>query len=124
MGYKLIIAEKPSLARNVGAAIGVIKAHNLGEGNGYLECKDGYFVTWLIGHVLEPAEPEAYNAIFKNRGITHLPISPETWILVEKKETKKQFKVVKDLIQKAESLTEFIKKLTQHSNLKQILRMQ
>lgn len=102
MGYKLIIAEKPSLARNVGAAIGVIKAHNLGEGNGYLECKDGYFVTWLIGHVLEPAEPEAYNAIFKNRGITHLPISPETWILVEKKETKKQFKVVKDLIQKAE----------------------
>lgn len=102
MGYKLIIAEKPSLARNVGAAIGVIKAHNLGEGNGYLECKDGYFVTWLIGHVLEPAEPEAYNAIFKNRGINHLPISPETWILVEKKETKKQFKVVKDLIQKAE----------------------
>ncbi len=99
---KLIIAEKPSLARNVGAAIGVIKSHNLGEGNGYLECKDGYFVTWLIGHVLEPAEPEAYNAIFKNRGINHLPISPETWLLVEKKDTKKQFNIVKDLIQKAE----------------------
>lgn len=99
---KLIIAEKPSLARNVGAAIGVIKAHNLGEGNGYLECKDGYYVTWLIGHVLEPAEPEAYNATYKNRGITHLPINPETWILVEKKETQKQFKIVKDLIQKAE----------------------
>lgn len=99
---KLIIAEKPSLARNVGAAIGVIKAHNLGDGNGYLECKDGYYITWLIGHVLEPAEPEAYNSIFKNRGINHLPINPDTWILIEKKDTKKQLKIVKELIQKAD----------------------
>ena len=53
---RLFIAEKPSLAKDIAAVLGVT-----GKGNGYIECGPDK-ITWCFGHMLEFAEPDAYTA--------------------------------------------------------------
>lgn len=97
---RLFIAEKPSLAR---ALIDVLpKPHK--KNDGYTEVGNGDVVTWCIGHLLEQAEPDAYNPEFKKWSIEHLPIIPDEWKLVAKTKTKKQLLVVKKLIKQADQL--------------------
>lgn len=97
---RLFIAEKPSLAR---ALVDVLpKPHKKNEG--YIETGNGDVVTWCIGHLLEQAEPEAYDPIYKKWSIEHLPIIPKAWKLVVKPNTKKQFSIVKKLIKQADML--------------------
>lgn len=104
---KVIIAEKPSVAREIAHIIG---ADNKQEG--YLE-GGGYAVTWALGHLVCPAMPEVYGASGFNR--EHLPILPEQFIIAPRQEKSdkgykedpgalKQLRVIKDLFGKCDSI--------------------
>ncbi len=97
---KLYIAEKPSLGRAIAAALP--KPHNKKEG--YIELGNGDCVTWCIGHLLEQAEPDDYDAAYKKWQLQHLPIVPTQWQLKAKSKTRKQFTLVKKLIKQASQL--------------------
>lgn len=95
----LIIAEKPELARSIVNAI-----------DGKLEKKDGYFekgnyrVTWAYGHILRLKTPEEYNEKNKNWDMKNLPIYFENWSKVPIDKTKKQFGVIKRLINECDEI--------------------
>lgn len=97
---RLFIAEKPSLGRAIADVLP--KPHTRGEG--FIQCGEDNIVTWCIGHLLEQAEPDAYDERFKQWRMEHLPIIPQQWKLIPKKETLKQFKVVERLIKQADIL--------------------
>jgi len=96
----LYIAEKPSLGRAVADALP--KPHKKGDGS--ITVGNGDVVSWCIGHLLEQAQPEAYNSEFKKWSTVHLPIIPEQWKLEIKSNTRKQFTVLKKLIKQADVL--------------------
>lgn len=96
---RLFIAEKPSLGRAIADVLGVSKKYN-----GYIECRNGDVVTWCIGHLLEQAEPEYYNNKYKTWVLDTLPIIPDKWITIPKKESAKQLDTVLSLIKKADIL--------------------
>jgi len=97
---KLYIAEKPSLGRAIAAALP--KPHK--NQQGYIELGNGDVVSWCIGHILEQAEPEAYNADFKKWRMTDLPIIPEQWQLKPKAQTRAQLTVLRKLVKQADEL--------------------
>lgn len=97
---RLFLAEKPSLARAIADVLP--KPHQ--RGDGYIQCGDNDVVTWCIGHLLEQAEPDAYDERFKMWRMEHLPIVPTQWKLVPKKETLKQLKAVEKLVKNADIL--------------------
>ena len=73
MGKTLIVAEKPSQAREYAAALGV-----RGKGDGYLE-NEQYVITWCYGHLLELERPEAYmdlDRVGKRWSLNRLPVLP------------------------------------------------
>lgn len=88
----LVLAEKPSVARDIAAVLG-----KMNKKDGYLENQQ-YIVTWAIGHLVELAEPEDYNPIHKKWNITTLPLVPEIFKLKPNAKTKKQFYIVKELL--------------------------
>ncbi len=96
----LYIAEKPSVGRAVADVLP--KPHHRGEG--FIKVGNGDVVTWCIGHLLEQAEPEAYDPQYKKWRKEHLPIIPTAWKHQVKHETSKQFSVVKQLIKEADLL--------------------
>lgn len=96
----LYIAEKPSVARAVADVLP--KPHSKGEG--FIKVANGDVVTWCIGHLLEQAEPEAYDPEYKKWRKEHLPIIPVEWKQQVKPKTRKQFNVVKKLIKEADLL--------------------
>ena len=71
----LYIAEKPSVARAVADVLP--KPHQ--KGDGFIRVANGDIVTWCIGHLLEQAEPEAYDPEYKQWKRVHLPIIPTEW---------------------------------------------
>jgi DNA topoisomerase-3 len=97
---KLYIAEKPSLAR----ALADVLPGPLKKAEGYIQAANGDRVSWCIGHLLEQAEPEVYDARYKKWQIPDLPIIPEYWRLVAKTNTRKQLSVLKKLIREADVL--------------------
>lgn len=105
MGYKLCMAEKPSVAKDIAAVIGARKPCN-----GYYE-GNGYRVTWAVGHLVGLAEPEEYGYVGKmdmwsegrERAYKELPIIPDEFKLVVLENTKDQFEIVKDLINDPET---------------------
>ena len=97
---RLFIAEKPSLAR----AIADVLPKPQSRGDGFVKCGENDYVTWCIGHLLEQAEPEAYNPIFKQWRLEHLPIIPDKWQLIPRKDVAKQLKTVEKLIHQADEL--------------------
>lgn len=96
----LYIAEKPS----VGRAVADVLPKPQQKGDGFITAANGDVVTWCIGHLLEQAEPEAYNADYKKWRKEHLPIVPEMWQHTVKAATKKQFNAVKKLVKQADVL--------------------
>ena len=83
----LIIAEKPSLARNIGAGIG-----KMNNKNGYLE-GNGYLITWAFGHLFSLADIEHYNPSPDGSGrwtMQNLPCFPKSFVFELKKDAKKQ----------------------------------
>lgn len=99
---KLIIAEKPSLARTVAKVIGIIKDSS--KSAGYIECKDNYVVTWVFGHIIELCEPDDYGAQHKVWDINLLPIIPNEWKYDIKKDSKPQFNNIKALLKSAKEV--------------------
>ena len=96
---KLIIAEKPSLARTVARVIGIIKDNS--KTSGHIECKDGYVVTWVFGHIIKLYEPDEYDNRFKSWDVGLLPIIPETWKYQTISSSKTQFNNIKGLLKSA-----------------------
>ncbi|SFG61568.1 DNA topoisomerase III [Neptunomonas qingdaonensis] len=96
----LYIAEKPSLGRAIADALPT--PHKKGDGCIYVG--KGDVVSWCIGHLLEQAQPESYDPVFKKWSIAHLPIVPDQWKLEVKPKTKKQFTILKKLIKQADVL--------------------
>jgi len=98
---KLYLAEKPSLGRAIAAALP--KPHR--KSDGCIWVGDGDVVSWCIGHLLEQAEPEAYDKRFKKWQLDHLPILPDSqasgWKLLAKSNTRKQFSILKKLLKQA-----------------------
>ncbi len=97
---RLFIAEKPSLARAIADVLP--KPHT--RQDGFIQCGEGNVVTWCIGHLLEQAEPDAYDERFKMWRMEHLPIIPSQWKLIPKKNTQKQLNIVEKLIKQADIL--------------------
>jgi len=97
---KLYIAEKPSLARAIADAM----PQPCKKGEGYITAANGDVVSWCIGHLLEQAEPDAYDPKFKRWSHEHLPIIPEQWRLQAKPKTAKQLAVLRRLVKQADSL--------------------
>lgn len=95
---RLFIAEKPSLGRAIADVLP--KPHK--KGDGFIETAQGDVVTWCIGHLLEQAEPDAYDAAYKQWRMESLPIVPAQWQLVAKPKTKTQLTVIKRLIKQAD----------------------
>ena len=96
----LYIAEKPSLGRAIADALP--KPHQKGEG--FVRVGNGDCVSWCIGHLLEQAEPDAYDADYKKWRMEHLPIVPDQWQLAPKSKTRKQLTVLRKLIKEADQL--------------------
>ncbi|MGQ9444891.1 DNA topoisomerase III [[Pasteurella] aerogenes] len=97
---RLFIAEKPSLARAIADVLP--KPHQ--RGDGFICCGEQDYVTWCVGHLLEQAEPDVYDKKFKSWRLEDLPIIPEKWQLLPRKEVKKQLDTVVKLIHQADVL--------------------
>lgn len=89
MSKILVLAEKPSVGRDLARVLGCNK-----NGNGFIE-GNRYIVTWALGHLVTHADPEKYGASAKAWKIEELPIMPEALELVVIKQTAKQFQNVK-----------------------------
>lgn len=88
----LVIAEKPSVGRDIARVL-----HCNKKTNTYIEGKD-YIVTWALGHLVTLADPEQYDEQYKTWNMDTLPMLPEHWKLVVIKQTGRQFHAVKELI--------------------------
>ena len=97
---KLYIAEKPSLGRAIAAALPKPQKNQ----QGYIDLPNGDKVTWCIGHILEQAQPEAYDEKYKKWHFEHLPILPEQWQLKAKSQTKAQLAVIRKLVKQADEI--------------------
>lgn len=89
MGKTVVLAEKPSVARDIAR---VLHCHK--KGNGFLE-GDKYIVTWALGHLVTLADPEVYDDKYKAWKLEDLPMLPPDLKLVVIKKTGKQFSSVK-----------------------------
>lgn len=88
----VVVAEKPSVARDIGRVLGATK-----RADGYLE-GGGYRVTWAIGHLVRLAEPHEIEPEWKKWRRESLPMLPEAWPVVAIEKTKDQYEVVRKLL--------------------------
>lgn len=88
----LIIAEKPSVGKDIARVMKCTKSSN-----GYIE-GNNYVVTWAMGHLVTLADPEKYDSKYKSWNMNDLPIIPDKLQTVVMKQTSKQFNTVKFLI--------------------------
>ena len=89
---KLIVAEKPSVAMSYAKVLGATSRQD-----GYLE-GNGYLVSWCVGHLVELAPPNVYDAKYVKWSIADLPILPQKWQYLVSASTKKQFGILKKLM--------------------------
>ena len=97
----LIIAEKPSVAREISNVVGANKSEK-----GY-KLGNGYIVSWCVGHLIELAQPGAYDAAYKVWDLNTLPIIPEVYKTEISAQTRTQYNILKDLINR-EDVTQLI----------------
>ncbi|HCU2081423.1 DNA topoisomerase III [Pseudomonas aeruginosa] len=95
---RVYLCEKPSQGKDIGRILGATQ-----RGEGCLS-GSGVTVTWCIGHLVEAAAPEVYDAALKRWALEQLPIIPQQWRVEVKPKTATQFKVVKALLAKATHL--------------------
>ena len=91
---KLVIAEKPSVAQSIEKVIGADKRED-----GYLE-GNGYIVSWCVGHLVELASPESYDEKYEKWRYDDLPILPSQWNYQIAAATRKQFNILKKLMER------------------------
>lgn len=96
MGFTLVLAEKPSVGRELAKVLGCSK-----NNNGFISGSK-YIVTWALGHLVTLADPEAYGERYKTWSLDNLPMLPNKMELVVIKETSKQYGIVKSLLNRAD----------------------
>ena len=89
MGKILVLAEKPSVGRDIAKVLG-----SKNEKNGYIEGPK-YVITWALGHLVTLADPESYGERYKSWSLEDLPILPKHLKTVVIKKSGKQFNTVK-----------------------------
>ena len=94
--HRLVIAEKPSVAAGIAAALGVKE-----KKDGYIE-GGGYLISWCVGHLVELADAAAYGEQYKKWSYESLPILPEEWQYTVAADKGKQFKTLKELMHRAD----------------------
>ncbi len=94
MGKTLVLAEKPSVARDIARVLGC-----KGKGDGCIN-GDKYVVTWALGHLVTLADPDAYDDKYKAWRLEDLPMLPEKMKLVTIKQTSKQYRIVSALMKR------------------------
>ena len=92
MKHNLVIAEKPSVAISIAKIIGATK-----KKDGYYE-GNGYRVSWCVGHLIQMANPDAYDEKYAKWNMVDLPIIPKEYKYEVSKTTKKQFSILKKLM--------------------------
>ena len=88
----LVISEKPSVAISISKVLGATK-----KKDGYYE-GNGYIVSWCIGHLIQMANPDSYDEKYAKWNIEDLPIIPSEYKYEIMKPTKKQFNILKKLM--------------------------
>jgi len=101
MSYRLVIAEKPSVAQSIATVLGARTRRN-----GYLE-GGGYLVSWCFGHLAELSDASAYNADYAKWNRKDLPIIPENFRFTIAPDKREQFDVLRRLM-RSEDTTEVI----------------
>ena len=96
MSKFLVIAEKPSVAQSYAKNLSAYKRED-----GYLE-GESCIVSWCLGHLAEYAQPEEYDPKYEKWQFDDLPILPEAWKLKVSKDKKKQFEVIKSLMNRSD----------------------
>lgn len=96
MSKFLVIAEKPSVAQSYAKNLSAYKRED-----GYLE-GESCIVSWCLGHLAEYAQPEEYDPKYEKWQFDDLPILPEAWMLKVSKDKKKQFDVLKGLMNRSD----------------------
>lgn len=101
MAKTLVLAEKPSVGRELARMLDCKKS-----GNGYLE-GDKYIVTWALGHLVTLADPNVYDKKYEKWDMQDLPMLPQNMKLVVIPESRRQFQVVSSLMKRGD-VTELI----------------
>lgn len=96
MAKALVLAEKPSVARDIARVLGAKRS-----ADGFIE-GDKYVITWALGHLVTLADPDAYDDKYKAWRLEDLPMLPEKMKLVVIKQTSKQFRTVSKLMGRAD----------------------
>ncbi|MBC7429172.1 MAG: DNA topoisomerase III [Bacteriovorax sp.] len=93
----LILTEKPSVARDFALALG----GGAGGQDGFIE-NENYVITWAIGHLLAPFDPEDYDSKYKKWSLATLPIIPSEFKFKAQPKTKKQLDVIKRILKRTD----------------------
>ncbi len=96
MGKSLVLAEKPSVGRELARVLGCKRG-----GEGYME-GDRYVVTWALGHLVTLADPDVYEKKWEKWDMADLPMLPPNMKLVVIGQTSRQFKVVQSLMKRGD----------------------
>lgn len=94
MPKALVLAEKPSVARDIARVLGAKR-----KGNGFIE-GDKYVITWALGHLVTLADPDLYDDKYKSWNLEDLPMLPQKMKLIVIKQTSKQYKSVSSLMKR------------------------
>lgn len=89
---KLVIAEKPSVAKSIAKVIGAYKSEK-----GYME-GSGCLVSWCIGHLVGLVPPDSYDEKYGKWRLEDLPIIPEKWMYEVSRDKTEQFATLKELM--------------------------
>ena len=93
MGKSVIIAEKPSVAKEFAKVLNINGKNN----NGFIESQD-YIVTWCVGHLVTMSYPEKYNEKLKNWSLSTLPFIPKEYKYEVIDSVSKQFDIIKNIL--------------------------
>ena len=99
--FRLVIAEKPSVAKSLAAVLGAANRRD-----GYLE-GNGWLVSWCLGHLAGLADAATYNPDYAKWRYDDLPILPESWRFTIDKDKRDQFDVLRTLLRR-EDVTEVV----------------
>lgn len=89
---KLIVTEKPSVAKDIAGVLNIKQSRD-----GYMQGEE-YIITWCVGHLIQLAYPEEYDSRYKAWNINDLPIFPKQFKYSVNESTKKQYEIVKSLM--------------------------
>ena len=96
MGKILVLAEKPSVGRDLARVLNCKQ-----NGGGYISGQK-YIVTWALGHLVTLADPEAYSNKYKTWNLEDLPMLPDKMELTVIKQTAKQYGIVRKLMKQSD----------------------